>query len=93
VKIIDCPLNGPCNAQEFICGGEVKARPFGVKAADSEWVDYIYLENNTMGVVREWWCHLASSYWFIVERDTATDTIIRTYPAGELLGPAAKKTP
>jgi sarcosine oxidase subunit delta len=93
VKIIDCPLNGPCNAQEFICGGEVKTRPSGLEAADSEWVDYIYLENNTMGVVMEWWCHLASSYWFIVERDTATDTIIRTYPASELLGPAATGIP
>ena len=81
VKIIDCPLNGPCNAQEFVCGGEVKQRP-DVNANVGDWVDYIYLENNTMGVIHEWWCHVASGYWFIAERDTAADTISRTWPTG-----------
>ena len=27
---------------------------------------------------------MASSYWFIAERNTVTDEIIRTYPAGEI---------
>lgn len=84
MKIINCPLNGPRNAQEFICGGEVTTRPDPSTVDVAAWVDYVYLENNTRGVVKEWWCHVASAYWFIVERDTGTDEILRSYPATEL---------
>ena len=83
MKIIDCPLNGPRNAQEFICGGELCLPP-DETAGRGAWADYIFFENNTAGLVREWWCHLPSSYWFIAERDTTTDTMLRTYPASEL---------
>ena len=36
------------------------------------------------GIKREWWCHIASGYWFIAERDTARDVIIETYPVEKL---------
>ena len=42
------------------------------------------MSNNSAGVVREWWCHTATSYWFIAERNTVTDEILRTYPASEV---------
>jgi sarcosine oxidase, subunit delta len=83
MKIMHCPLNGPRNIQEFLCGGEVKPTPGG-EDSDTAWADYVFLEDNPRGHVREWWCHLPSSYWFIVERDTATEEIIKTYPASEL---------
>ena len=35
------------------------------------------------GIQREWWYHSASSTWFIAERDTARDEIVRTYLWGE----------
>ena len=41
-------------------------------------------ENNTKGVVREWWMHTPTSYWFIAERNTETEEIIKTYPASEI---------
>jgi len=44
----------------------------------------VFMENNTAGVVREWWLHAPSSYWFIAERDTVRDQVLRTYPAGEV---------
>jgi sarcosine oxidase, subunit delta len=84
MKIVNCPLNGPRNAQEFVCAGEVRAMPDPIRCSDREWADYTFLENNTAGVVKEWWCHVPSSYWFIAERNTVTDEIIRTYPAGEM---------
>ena len=84
MKLIDCPLNGPCNAQEFINGGEVSEMPDPARCSTEEWADYVFLEENRKGVVREWWCHLPSSYWFIGERDTATDEIVKTYPASEI---------
>ena len=84
MKIMNCPLNGPRNVLEFVWGGEVKTMPDPVRCSDKEWAEYTFLENNTAGVVREWWCHVPSSYWFIVERNTVTDEIIRTYPASEV---------
>lgn len=83
MKIMTCPLNGPRNIQEFACGGEVREMP-GPDASDHAWADYVFLTENRRGVVREWWCHLPTSYWFIAERDTASDEILRTYPADEL---------
>ena len=78
MKLIECPLNGPRNAQEFICAGELVQEP--AQDADiATWANYVFLENNRKGVVHEWWCHIASSYWFIVTRDTATEEIIATH--------------
>ena len=84
MKIMTCPLNGPRNISEFAWGGEVKAMPDPTTCSDDEWAEYVFLENNTAGVVREWWCHLPTTYWFIAERNTLTDEILRTYPASEL---------
>ncbi len=84
MKLIDCPLNGPRNAQEFVCGGEVQPMPDPGACSDAAWVDYVFLENNTAGVVREWWCHVPTAFWFIAERDTVADIFIRTYPASEV---------
>ena len=84
MKIMNCPLNGPRNISEFAWGGEVKAMPDPLTCSDDEWAEYVFLENNTAGVVREWWCHLPTSFWFIAERNTVTDEIIRTYPAAEI---------
>ncbi len=51
---------------------------------DEQWADFMWMSNNTAGVVQEWWCHAATSYWFIAERNTITDEILKTYPANEV---------
>ena len=79
-----CPLNGPRNISEFVYGGEVVGMPDPETANDAEWADHVFLEDNRRGVVREWWLHVATAYWFIAERDTATDEIVRTYPSSDL---------
>jgi sarcosine oxidase, subunit delta len=84
MKIINCPLNGPRNASEFIWGGEVKDMPEPDTADVSTWADYVFLHENEAGVVREWWCHVPTAFWFIAERNTRTDEIVRTYPAREI---------
>ncbi len=84
MKIMNCPLNGPRNISEFVWGGEVKAMPDPATCSDDEWAAYVFIEDNLAGVIREWWCHVPTSYWFIAERNTVTDEIIRTYPAGEI---------
>ncbi|MCC6714853.1 MAG: sarcosine oxidase subunit delta [Gammaproteobacteria bacterium] len=84
MKIMKCPMNGPRNISEFVWGGEVREMPDPTAASDHEWAEYVFIENNTKGVVREWWMHAPTSYWFIAERNTETDEIVRTYPATEL---------
>ncbi len=84
MKIMTCPLNGPRNISEFAWGGEVKIMPDPAAVSDQQWAEYLFLEDNKAGIVREWWCHLPTSFWFIAERNTLTDEILRTYPASEI---------
>ncbi len=84
MKILNCPLNGPRNISEFAYGGEVETHPDPHACSDAEWTDFVFFERNAASVVREWWCHVPSASWFIAERDTVSDEIVRTYPAAEV---------
>ena len=53
------------------------------KADDDAWADYVFNRSGEPSIQREWWYHSASSTWFIAERDTASDEIVRTYLWGE----------
>ena len=86
MKLLRCPLNGERNISEFICGGEVRRDPDPGATSDAEWADHLFLQDNPAGVVREWWFHVPSGYWFIAERDTVTDEIRATYPPDERAG-------
>ena len=85
MKIMTCPLNGPRNITEFACHGEVRAVPDDV-CTDDEWAAHVWMRENSAALVREWWCHLPTSYWFVAERDTRTDTIVRTMTVREAFG-------
>jgi sarcosine oxidase subunit delta len=84
MKLMTCPLNGVRNISEFTYGGEVTAMPDPASCTDAEWADYVFNKTNPAGVVREWWLHNASSYWFIAERHTVTDEILRTFDPREI---------
>jgi len=84
MRIMRCPLNGPRNITEFVWGGDVREEPDPARSSDAEWVDYVFLHDNQPAVVREWWLHAPTAYWFIAERNTLTDEVLRTYPASEL---------
>jgi sarcosine oxidase subunit delta len=84
MKIMHCPLNGPRNISEFVWAGEVVEEPDPNRCSDAEWADYVFLRDNRPGVVREWWLHAPTAYWFIAERNTLTDEILRTYAASEM---------
>jgi sarcosine oxidase, subunit delta len=84
MKQLLCPLNGLRPVSEFAYGGEVRVMPDPDKCTDEQWTDYVFNRNGIPGVKREWWCHIASGFWFIAERDTADDNVIATYPADKL---------
>lgn len=79
--ILECPNCGPRNASEFRFGGEYKPRPQDPMAAgEEEWVEYLYLRDNTMGVQKEWWYHNSGcGIWFLAERHTRTSEVLKTY--------------
>lgn len=80
MKILNCPLNGARNISEFTYGGEYHPQPDPASCSDRVWAEHVFFHENIAGVVVEWWCHTASSYWFLAERDTRTDEVLRTYP-------------
>lgn len=84
MKIMNCPLNGPRNISEFIYGGELRPMLNPATCSDREWAEYVFYSNNTAGVITEWWMHVASSYWFLAERHTVTDEILRTFDPQEI---------
>lgn len=83
MKLMNCPLNGWRNIGEFVFGGEVVPHP-AADAPTEQWADWVFMLDNPAGVAREWWMHAPSAYWFIAERDTVTDEILRTYPSNQL---------
>ncbi|HEY1874314.1 MAG TPA: sarcosine oxidase subunit delta [Steroidobacteraceae bacterium] len=79
MKLMTCPINGRRAISEFAYGGELREMPDPAAASDQAWADYVFNRSGVPGVKQEWWCHTPSGVWFIAERDTMTDTILRTY--------------
>ncbi|GAB4376893.1 MAG: sarcosine oxidase subunit delta [Elainellaceae cyanobacterium] len=82
MKLITCPINGTRPVSEFAYGGEYRPMP-APDTTDDAWADYVFNRNNAPGIKQEWWCHTPSNTWFIAERNTLTDVILRTYLFGE----------
>lgn len=74
-----CPINGLRPVSEFFYWGELREMPDPDAASDAEWAAYVFNRNGAAGIKREWWCHIASGVWFIAERDTAVDRVLRTW--------------
>ena len=74
-----CPVNGVRAISEFVCGGELRGMPDPNTVTDAAWSDHVFNRNSVPELKKEWWCHTPSGVWFIAERDTATDTVQRTY--------------
>lgn len=79
MKIMTCPVNGARAISEFAYAGELREMPDPGTATDAEWADFVFNRNGAAGIKREWWCHTPSGVWFVAERDTTRDEILRTY--------------
>jgi len=79
--IIDHPLLGPRDAQEFTYLGDARLidRPDGMAAgAEAAFFEYLYLRDNPAGEHRELWYHeQGDRSWLVVTRDTTTHAILR----------------
>ena len=79
MKLLKCPVNGVRPIQEFAYGGVLRPMPDPKQASDQEWANYVFNRAGEPGIKKEWWYHISSGTWFIAERDTLNDEIIRTY--------------
>ena len=85
---IPCPYCGPRDQTEFQYGGEASVRrPSEPEvASDAEWAAYLFYRDNLKGMHVERWVHrFGCRQWFLLERDTETHAMGRswTLPAGD----------
>ena len=77
--IIDHPLLGPRDAQEFTYLGDASLidRPdWRAEDAAEKFQEYLYLRGNSAGAHRELWFHeVGDRSWLVVTRDTTTHEI------------------
>ena len=84
--LIPCPHCGPPPEIEFRSAGEAHvaraADPGAVN--DQDWAEYLYFRSNPKGIHFERWRHVSGcARFFNCVRDTVSDKILTTYPAGE----------
>lgn len=78
--LLKCPNCGERNVSEFRYGGEVLKRPNPNSVSDKEMSDYLYMRDNQLGVIKEWWYHRSGcALWFVAERHTKTHEVLNTY--------------
>lgn len=84
MKLLACPVNGPRNIDEFQCLGPVRAAVDAAALSDTQWTAQLFRAENRRGVVTEWWRHVPSNVFFLVERDIVSNTVLRSFlpPAG-----------
>lgn len=76
MKILNCPVNGARNIDEFQYLG-----PWREVAPEmpENIIERVFYTVNPAGRVVEWWRHVPSNTVFLAERDTVTDRILRTF--------------
>jgi methylglutamate dehydrogenase subunit B len=80
---IPCPNCGVRDATEFRYAGDAgKLRPVFGNGNGGDWHDYVFLFDNPKGLHREYWQHvLGCRRWLVLERDTASNAVVRAVPA------------
>jgi sarcosine oxidase subunit delta len=82
--LLTCPNCGTREVTDFGYGGEISARP-SARPSLRELGEYNYFRRNVAGVQREWWFHRSGCRaWFIAERDTVTNEVLRIELPGEV---------
>lgn len=80
---IPCPHCGVRDYTEFHYAGDAtKLRPAHDAGDLQAWHDYVFLFDNPKGAHLEYWQHVEGCrQWLVLERDTATNTVGRSWLA------------
>src|SRR4029450_10597911 len=76
--LVTCPNCGPREVEELRCAGESTRRP-REPPTQRELNDYVYFRDNVLGVERRWWFCRVCEAWFLAERHTYTNEVLRTW--------------
>ena len=88
VSLIQCPHCGARPKEEFTIKGSADVMRPAPDADEETWFDYVYLRDNPIGRLREYWHHTAGCrHWLIVERDSGNHAVYSVRDAN-----AAKET-
>ena len=82
---LPCPWCGPRDEPEFGYGGQAHvAYPADPdRLSDIEWGQYLFVRQNTRGLLAERWVHSAGCRrWFNVVRHTVTNEVAAAYSLG-----------
>ena len=86
--IIDHPLLGPRDAQEFTYLGDaclIDRPDWQAEDAIARFHDYVYLRDDPAGVHRELWFHeYGDRSWLVVTRNTVTHEILEVEMAQDV---------
>jgi len=84
--LIACPYCGARPELEFAHGGQAHIeRPQDpAQTSEQEWVNFLYIRDNTRGPYAERWRHVRGcGKFFNAIRDTSTDQFVAIYKIGE----------
>jgi len=85
--IVPCPNCGPRNSADLRWVGEAGPRPDPSEATPQEWRDYLYMEENPAGIIREtWYCRSGCRKYFVLERDTTNSVFSNPPLPGNKIG-------
>jgi sarcosine oxidase subunit delta len=76
--LVPCPNCGPREVEELRNAGETTRRPADTPSVH-DLNTYIYFRDNVAGVQREWWFCRVCEDWFLAERHTVTNEVVRTW--------------
>ena len=85
--LVPCPHCGPRNAADMRYVGESHPRPDPNAADPGEWREYLYLEDNPAGWLREtWYCRAGCRRYFVLERHTGSNEFREPPTPGDKIG-------
>ena len=93
--IINHPILGPRDAQEFVYLGDAAliGRPDGLTDSSEVFHDYLYLRGNPAGAHRELWYHeQGDRSWLVVTRNTVTHEITKVELASDVARAEGRST-
>ena len=75
-SLISCPHCGPRPKEEFTIKGGADIKRPAPEADAQAWFDYVYLRDNPMGRLREYWHHSSGCRrWLVVTRDSVNHEV------------------
>ncbi len=75
-SLIQCPHCGTRPKEEFTIKGSADVTRPAPDADEETWFGYVYLRDNPIGRIREYWHHTAGCRrWLIVDRDSGDHAV------------------